>query len=95
MALNSEPRRMPILASASSCCSLSKASPATNSDMVKPIPARNPPPSSVGQLTPCGNFAMPNRTARKLNSTTPAGLPVSSATATAIDTGSVIALNSI
>ena len=40
-------------------------------DMVKPMPARQPAPTSTFALTPAGNLATPALTAASPNSTTP------------------------
>src|SRR5689334_14978078 len=61
IALADDPPRMPTFPAVSR--SPGRASPATNSDMVNPIPARKPPPRTTAQDTPSGSRATPARTA--------------------------------
>ena len=56
--------------------------------MVKPIPARQAPPASIGHVTPAGRLVSPARTARVHSSRIPTGLPTARATATDTATGS-------
>ena len=85
-ALIAEPTSVPILPASSS--GPDSASPATNSDIVKPMPPRQPAPAIAFQLTPAGSRASPAVTASQLNSTMPTGLPTTSPAATAAATGS-------
>src|SRR5262249_49452290 len=82
-----EPAMIPTFAASSAVPS--SASPATKRAMVKPIPARIPPPASAVQPTPAGRCASPTRTAIQLKTTIPSGFPNSSPAATATATGSV------
>ena len=91
-ALATDPHSVPILPAVNK--SPPRARPATNSDIVKPIPARNPPPSTTGHVTPSGRLATPHRTASQLNSRMPTGFPTNSPAATARATGLVIAADS-
>ena len=64
VALMTEPSNVPILPAVSnSACS---ASPEMKSDIVKPIPARQPAPKKILQLTPVGSRAGPSFTATQL-----------------------------
>lgn len=64
VALMTEPSNVPILPAVSnSACS---ASPEMKSDIVKPIPARQPAPKKILQLTPVGSRARPSFTATQL-----------------------------
>src|SRR5207248_1297019 len=86
-ALTVEPPRMPSLAASSG--GPRRASPAMNSDIVKPIPARHPAPTRTFRSTPRGSRVRPARTDARLKSTTPSGLPTTSPAATAAATGRV------
>ena len=68
---------MPTLAAVMSV-SLSKARSLTKSDMVKPIPARQPAPTTWAQVTPAGSRPLPLRTTNQLMRVIPNGLPTTS-----------------
>ena len=72
---------MPILAAASSSGWLN-ARPPTKMAMVKPMPASMPTSSTPGQVTPWGMVHRRSRTATKVASSTPTGLPSTRATIT-------------
>ena len=53
-----------------------KARLSTNIAIVKPIPPKIPAPSSIVLLMLVDKLAIPNRIAKRLNSTIPRGLPI-------------------
>src|SRR5437588_10840110 len=65
-ALTVEPASVPIFPASSR--SPFSARPAINSDIVKPMPPRQPAPSMIFQLAPDGSRATPSRAATQLKS---------------------------
>ncbi len=93
MLLISEPASVPIFPASSAAAG--SASPARNSDIVKPMPARQAPPAKTPQVRDSGRRASPTAIARDENSRMPTGFPRASPAATAMATGSRRAASSM
>ena len=93
-AATTDPARIPIVACSCSASS-SKASPAMNSEIVNPMPARVAPAMRCDQRTPPGSTPQPVRSATAAPTVIPIALPTTSATATPMVTDDVAAARSV
>ena len=88
-----EAERTPILAK-SAIKAFLMARPVTKSDMVKPIPPKNPKPKICFQFTPVGKEAILKTVASHEKRRIPTGLPITSPSTTPIETGELKKLKS-